>query len=89
MNKEQISNWRRVLTLTMGPYAFIIPDSEIIKMRDDMQRKVDSLTKSFDNIPHVNTRVVEPFEYTVGRVKMDKPKETLTYNPFANLKKKE
>ena len=43
MTKEQIENWRKVLVLTFGPYALIMPDEDIIKLRDKMQDKINSV----------------------------------------------
>lgn len=38
MTEEQIKNWRQVLCLTIGPYAFLMPEEEIIAIRDRLQR---------------------------------------------------
>jgi len=37
MNPEQIKNWRDILLLTLGPYALIMPEEEIIKIKENMQ----------------------------------------------------
>ena len=45
MNDNQIENWRKVLSLSIGPYAFLIPREEIERIRGNFQREVDSLEK--------------------------------------------
>ena len=44
MTDEQIENFRKVLSLTMGSYALIMPEEEIITIRDNLQ----------SNISHIN-----------------------------------
>lgn len=34
---EQIKNWRNVLLGMIGPYALMMPDEDVQKMRDNMQ----------------------------------------------------
>jgi hypothetical protein len=43
LTPEQIENWRRVLLMTLGPYALIMPGEQIQKYRDMMQKKADTL----------------------------------------------
>jgi len=40
LSKTQIENWRKVLTLTIGPVAMFLPDADIQKIRDSMQREL-------------------------------------------------
>jgi len=40
MTPEQIKNFRTVLIGTLGPYAILMPDSEVEKMRDRFQEKI-------------------------------------------------
>ena len=41
LSAEQIKNWRKVLSIRFGPYAFIMPDSEVQKLRDSHQKLLD------------------------------------------------
>jgi hypothetical protein len=38
LNAEQIKNWRNVLLGMIGPWALMMPDEDVQKMRDEMQR---------------------------------------------------
>ena len=42
LTPEQIKNWRKVLSTTIGPYALIMPDSEIQALRDRHQEGLDN-----------------------------------------------
>ena len=46
MTPEQIQNWRRVLCTMIGPYALLMPEHEIISMRDILQAKVNNMKES-------------------------------------------
>ena len=37
LTPEQIKNWRSVLLGMLGPYALLMPDEDVQKMRDNMQ----------------------------------------------------
>jgi hypothetical protein len=37
LTPEQIKNWRNVLLGMLGPYALLMPDEDVQKMRDNMQ----------------------------------------------------
>ena len=37
MTDEQIENWRKVLSITVGPYAFIMPKEDVQKMKNKFQ----------------------------------------------------
>ncbi len=37
LTPEQIKNWRTVLCGMIGPYALIMPDEKVQKIRDNMQ----------------------------------------------------
>lgn len=41
MTKEQIKNWRRILTGMIGCYALIMPESDIIAFRDKLQNNIN------------------------------------------------
>ena len=41
MTPEQIKNFRSVLVGMIGPYALIMPDEEIVAMRDKFQERLD------------------------------------------------
>ena len=41
LTDEQVGNWRKVLALTLGEYAFTMPKEEVQKMRDEMQKNID------------------------------------------------
>lgn len=43
MTPEQIKNFRTVLIGMLGPYALIMSDEDVEKMRDKFQEKIDSL----------------------------------------------
>ncbi len=43
MTKEQIENFRKVLVLSFGPYALIMPEEEVIAIRDKMQENINNL----------------------------------------------
>jgi len=40
LTPEQIKNWRNILVSTLGPYALLMPDSEVQAMHDNMQAKI-------------------------------------------------
>lgn len=44
MTDAQIANWRNVLTLTIGPFAYLLSREEIIAIRDRMQAHAESLS---------------------------------------------
>jgi hypothetical protein len=44
LTPEQIKHWRDVLCVTIGPYALIMPDSEVQRIRDAMQDKFGDKT---------------------------------------------
>jgi hypothetical protein len=41
LTDEQVENWRKILSMSLGPYAHIMPKEEVQKMRDKMQEYVD------------------------------------------------
>ena len=41
LTPEQIKNWRKVLCVTLGPYALICSDEEIIKIHDSLQTRLN------------------------------------------------
>ncbi len=43
LTPAQISNWRKVLFETLGPYALMMPDSEVQKTRDAIQAHIDAM----------------------------------------------
>ena len=43
LTPEQIENWRNTLLGTLGPYALIMPEADLIKYRDMVQSKADAL----------------------------------------------
>lgn len=47
LSDEQIENWRKVLCMQLGPYAFIMPREDIQRLRDKMQRMADNFPKDF------------------------------------------
>lgn len=48
LTPEQIKNWRNILATQFGfgPYAFVMSDAEIQKIRDNMQAKVSELSEN-------------------------------------------
>jgi len=45
LTEEQIENWRKILCLTLGGYALIMPVEEIEATRAKMQKDADELAK--------------------------------------------
>lgn len=45
MTPEQIKNFRKVLTISLGPYALIMSDEQVQQIRDKMQKQFDKLSK--------------------------------------------
>jgi hypothetical protein len=45
LTEEQILNWRKALSITIGPYAFICSKEEIQLFRDTMQKNINNLDK--------------------------------------------
>jgi hypothetical protein len=41
LTKEQIENWKKVLTVTFGPYALLLKDEDVIALRNKMQNRLD------------------------------------------------
>jgi len=41
LSDQQVENWRRSLSLTFGPYAYIMPREQVQAFRDRMQADVD------------------------------------------------
>ena len=41
LTAEQIKNWRTVLVMTLGPYALIMPDEQVLAMRNKFQAHMD------------------------------------------------
>jgi hypothetical protein len=41
LTDKQITNWRRILSLKLGPYAFLMSIEEVKMLRDKMQEHVD------------------------------------------------
>lgn len=40
LTDEQVENWRKILCVTLGPYALIAPREQIQAIRDKMQKGV-------------------------------------------------
>jgi len=40
LNAKQLKNWRNALLGVMGPWALMMPDEDVQKMRGEMQRRV-------------------------------------------------
>ncbi len=41
LTPEQIKNWRNVLCTMIGPYALLMSDEQVQRIRDTMQQQVD------------------------------------------------
>jgi len=39
---EQIENFRSVLVQIIGPFALLMPDEDVVKMKDNFQARVDA-----------------------------------------------
>jgi hypothetical protein len=48
MTDEQIANWRRMLSLLLGPYAFIAPEEDILVVRDRAQGNINKWANESD-----------------------------------------
>jgi hypothetical protein len=42
MTPEQIKNFREVLCGMIGPYALLMPDEQVIRMRDKFQERLNA-----------------------------------------------
>jgi hypothetical protein len=40
LTPDQIANWRKMLLGLVGPYAMLMSDEEIHRVRDDLQSRV-------------------------------------------------
>ena len=46
LSAEQIKNWRAILSLgPIGPYALVMPDSQVQRMKDTYQGLADKKTE--------------------------------------------
>jgi len=43
LSPEQLKNWRRVLVGIIGPYALMMPEEDIQKYRDKMQKQANNI----------------------------------------------
>lgn len=43
LTPEQVENWRRVLLSYLGPYALIMPEKDVNKMKDRFQENINRL----------------------------------------------
>jgi len=43
LTPEQIENWRKVLSVKIGPYALIMPDRDLIVFANNMQNNIDKM----------------------------------------------
>lgn len=43
LTDAQVSNWRRVLSGIIGPYAYLMPESGVKEVREAMQKRCDEL----------------------------------------------
>lgn len=43
MTPEQIKNFRTVLIQILGPYALLMSDSDVEKMKDKFQERIDKI----------------------------------------------
>ena len=41
LKDEQIENWRKILSLQIGSYAFIMPKEEVQQIKDNMQKHIN------------------------------------------------
>lgn len=44
LTPEQVENWRNVLLSYLGPYALIMPEKDVNKMKNVFQEKIDYLS---------------------------------------------
>ena len=45
LTDDQVANWRKVLVVTLGPYALMIGRERIEQLAEAMQRKLDGWTE--------------------------------------------
>ena len=45
LNDEQIKNWRKILCVTLGPYAMLMTKEQIQEFRNKTQKNVDKIGK--------------------------------------------
>lgn len=48
LTPEQIANWRKVLSITLGPYALIMSPEQIQAHRDRMQAMANAIPEEDD-----------------------------------------
>ena len=46
LTDEQVENWRAVLSVILGPYAFLMSREQIRAWRDKTQAEVDRLSEN-------------------------------------------
>lgn len=60
LNEEQVKNWRKVLSLQLGPYAFIMPVEQIEKIHARMQQQVADIVYMYrDKDVELKVKVTE------------------------------
>jgi len=40
LSDEQVDNWRKIIALTIGPYALIMPVKQVQLIRDSLQEEI-------------------------------------------------
>jgi len=50
LTDEQIKNWRKVLAMSLGAYAFVMPKEDVQKLRDKMQNDIDQKEMAKDEL---------------------------------------
>ena len=53
MTEKQIENFRKVLSMSIGPYALIMPEADVIAIRDKMQTDIDD-NEDLDDVEFEN-----------------------------------
>lgn len=46
LTDKQIENWRKVLSHSLGPYAFMMTREEVQRIRNKMQNDVDNISEN-------------------------------------------
>lgn len=46
LSPEQIENWRRILTMQVGPYALLMTAEEIQRHKDFLQQRINEISET-------------------------------------------
>ena len=41
LTETQLENWRKILSIQFGPYAYLMPEEEVQTLKEKMQEKMN------------------------------------------------